>query len=836
VAVSLAQRWYSARIGEGLIYDLRTQVFDHVQRLPVAFFLRIRTGDLISRLNSDIIAAQRALTNTLSGVSTAMYQQFFLASLVLLTSPATATVYGVGGVLSVRGAFPLGTLVALAALLIRLYGPLTTLSNIQVDMMTALVSFDRLLEILDLKPMIEDRPGSVPLPCTASPAIDFDDVTFRYPPASQVTLPSLAPIARTDPTPERDVLHGVSFRAAPGTVTALVGPSGAGKTTITQLISRLYDVSAGRVRVGGHDVREVTQASLRAAIGVVPQDPHVFHDSIRANLGYARPDASERDIIAALRSAQLWDLVRTLPEGLDTMVGDRGYRLSGGEKQRLAIARLLLKAPAIVILDEATAHLDSESEAAVQQAMKTALSGRTSIVIAHRLSTIQEADQILVIDDGRVVQRGRHASLLAAGGLYGELYRTQYARHADADAGDRVSPRPGRRGPGARGGRHLTGRRDRVRTFSCKLTAYGLPQHKAYIIRIIIKGDVDMADGRPDDGTSAAQPAIELSGLTKRYRRGKGWFTAVDDVTLSVPHGQVIGLLGPNGAGKTTTIKMACGLIVPTAGTIRLNGYDVERRRADAVRQIGAVLEGSRNVYWPLAAWQNLMYFGKLKGLRAAEIKPRAGRLLTDLGLWDRRGETVGSYSRGMQQKVAIAAALITDPPILLLDEPTIGLDVEAARTVKDWIAHLAADEGKTIVLTTHQLAIVQELADRIAVIRDGEIIADLPTGELLSRFAEDRFEVRAAGQLAGLARPLPAGARAEADADTTRVVLQDADQGRLQEFLEDLRASGVPLLSVTQAQPDLEEIFLKLVGTPAGTWSASGGHGTQEERAGVSR
>jgi ABC-2 type transport system ATP-binding protein len=335
---------------------------------------------------------------------------------------------------------------------------------------------------------------------------------------------------------------------------------------------------------------------------------------------------------------------------------------------------------------------------------------------------------------------------------------------------------------------------------------------------------------------AGGRPAIELSSLTKRYRRGKGWFTAVNDVTLSVPPGQVIGLLGPNGAGKTTTIKMACGLIVPTAGTIRLNGYDVGRRRADAVRQIGAVLEGSRNVYWPLTAWQNLMYFGRLKGLRGDELKPRAGRLLTDLGLWDRRDETVGSYSRGMQQKVAIAAALITDPPVILLDEPTIGLDVEAARTVRDWIAHLAAGEGKTIVLTTHQLPIVQELAGRIAVIRGGEIIADLPTGELLSRFAEDRFEVRAAGPRSGLAGKLPAGARAEADADTTRVLLRDADQGRLHRFLEDLRASGVPLLSVSQAQPDLEEIFLKLVGTPAGTWSASGGNGTQEERAGVSR
>jgi ABC-2 type transport system ATP-binding protein len=336
-------------------------------------------------------------------------------------------------------------------------------------------------------------------------------------------------------------------------------------------------------------------------------------------------------------------------------------------------------------------------------------------------------------------------------------------------------------------------------------------------------------DDRRGDDQAGGRPALDLSGLTKRYRRGKGWFTAVNDVTLSVPPGQVIGLLGPNGAGKTTTIKMACGLIVPTAGTIRLNGYDVGRRRADAVRQIGAVLEGSRNVYWPLTAWQNLMYFGRLKGLRGAEIRPRASRLLSDLGLWDRREETVGSYSRGMQQKVAIAAALITDPPVLLLDEPTIGLDVEAARTVRDWIAHLAADEGKTIVLTTHQLAIVQELAGRIAVIRDGSVIADLPTRELLSEFAENRFEVRVGGLLDGLAGKLPAGARAEADADTTRVLLPDADQGRLHDLLEDLRASGVPLLSVTQAQPDLEEIFLRLIGS--GASEGSQGSGKESER-----
>jgi ABC-2 type transport system ATP-binding protein len=320
------------------------------------------------------------------------------------------------------------------------------------------------------------------------------------------------------------------------------------------------------------------------------------------------------------------------------------------------------------------------------------------------------------------------------------------------------------------------------------------------------------------DGGGGAVPdntaAIELSGLTKRYRRGTDWFTAVDHVTLTVPRGQVIGLLGPNGAGKTTTIKMTAGLIVPTAGTIRLGGYDITRQRAAAVRQLGAVLEGSRNVYWPLSAWQNLVYFGRLKGLRTAQIRPRAQRLLTELGLWERRNETVGSYSRGMQQKVAIAAALITDPPVILLDEPTIGLDVEAARTVKDWIRHLADDEGKTVVLTTHELGNAQELASRIAVIRGGRVIADLPTGELLSRYAEDRFQITVAGPLNGLGAHLPEGARvaAGADAGGTRITLPDASQEGLQRLLGQLRDQGVPLVSVSQARPDLEEIFLRLI------------------------
>src|SRR6266700_5264013 len=549
--LSIAQRWYSARIGEGLIYDLRTEVFRHVQQQPIAFFTRAQTGSLVSRLNSDVIGAQQAITSTLSGVVsnalslilvlaamfylswlvtvaalvllpvfilparllgrrmqrltresmqldaamgsnmterfnvagamlvklfgrqaeeadvfagraarvrdigvvTAMYGRVFFIALVLLASIATALVYGLGGSLVIGGTISLGALVALASLLSRMYGPITALSNVQVDVMTALVSFDRVFEVLDLKPLIKDRPGATALPRTgaaagtpatapgpaapgqrvpgqAAPDIEFDHVSFRYPAAAEVSLASLESIAL--PLPEhaganQQVLRDVTFRAPAGQLTALVGPSGAGKTTITHLVSRLYDPGEGAVLIGGHDLRDVTQESLHDAVGVVTQDAHMFHDTIRANLAYARPGATERELVQACRAAQIWDLIAALPDRLDTIVGDRGYRLSGGEKQRIALARLLLKAPSVVVLDEATAHLDSESEVAVQRALKTALAGRTSLVIAHRLSTIREADQILVIDDGQVRERGRHEELLAAGGLYAELYQTQFA-------------------------------------------------------------------------------------------------------------------------------------------------------------------------------------------------------------------------------------------------------------------------------------------------------------------------------------------------------------------------------------------------------------------------
>ena len=373
------------------------------------------------------------------GVVTAMYGSTLFIALTLLASMATAVVYGVGGTLVIHHAFQVGTLVALTALLARLYGPITSLSNVQVDVMTALVSFDRVFEVLDLKPLIQEKPGAVPLRTSApaadgqpgsAPAVDFRHVSFHYPAASEVSLASLESIAL--PAPEKagsaqPVLRGVTFQAPPGQLTALVGPSGAGKTTITHLVSRLYDPDEGAVLIGGQDLRDVTLESLHDAVGVVTQDAHMFHDTIRANLSYARPEATEADLVAACRAAQIWELISALPDGLNTVVGDRGYRLSGGEKQRLAIARLLLKAPSVVVLDEATAHLDSESEAAVQAALKTALTGRTSLVIAHRLSTIREADQILVIDDGQVREHGTHEALLAAGGLYAELYHTQFA-------------------------------------------------------------------------------------------------------------------------------------------------------------------------------------------------------------------------------------------------------------------------------------------------------------------------------------------------------------------------------------------------------------------------
>ena len=533
--LGFAIRWFSARIGEGLIYDLRTQVFDHVQRQPIAFFTRAQTGSLVSRLDGDVVGAQQAITSTLSGVISnllslivilitlfylswlvsvialvliplfliparlvgrrlqrltresmmlnaemgstmterfnvagallvklfgrpaqettlfssraarvrdigvvqSMYGQVFFVTLTLLTSMVTALVYGLGGSLVIRGAFQIGTLVALTTLLSRVYGPIASLSNVQISVMTALVSFNRVFEVLDLQPLVADRPGAAVLPARVpaegvgdvpdevAPDIEFDDVSFRYPTASEVSLASLESIAL--PSPERagsgaGVLHGVSFRAPSGRLTALVGPSGAGKTTITALAARLYDPNDGTVRIGGYDLRDVTLESLHNVVGVVTQDAHLFHDTIRANLTYAKPSATELELIEACEAAQIWDLISSLPDGLDTVVGDRGYRLSGGEKQRVAVARLLLKAPTVVVLDEATAHLDSESEVAVQRALKTALAGRTSLVIAHRLSTIREADQILVVDEGRIVERGTHAELLDAGGLYADLY------------------------------------------------------------------------------------------------------------------------------------------------------------------------------------------------------------------------------------------------------------------------------------------------------------------------------------------------------------------------------------------------------------------------------
>jgi ATP-binding cassette subfamily B protein len=522
--LSLANRWYSARIGEGIILDLRTRVYDHVQRMPLQFFTRTQTGALVSRLNNDVLGAQQAFTSTLSGVVSnviqlvltaavmftlswqvttlslmllpvfvlparrigrrlaeitresyqldakmnatmterfgvagallvklfgqpdleahrfgdrarrvrdigiqqAMYSRTFFVAMLLVASLAQALTYGLGGWLAVSGRISAGTVVTLALLLSRLYGPLTSLSNVRVDVMSALVSFERVFEVLDLSPAIGERAGARPLPA-GSARVEFDDVYFRYPSAAEVSLASLEDVATLDRRVAEPVLRGVSFTVEPGQMVALVGPSGAGKSTTAMLVPRVYDVTEGTVRVGGVDVRDATQQSLRDTIGVVTQDAHLFHETIAENMRYAKPDATDEELWAALSGAQIADLVRSLPDGLSTVVGERGYRFSGGEKQRIAIARLLLKAPSIVILDEATAHLDSESEAAVQRALSVALSGRTALVIAHRLSTVRDADQILVLDGGRVVERGTHDELVAANGLYAELYHTQFA-------------------------------------------------------------------------------------------------------------------------------------------------------------------------------------------------------------------------------------------------------------------------------------------------------------------------------------------------------------------------------------------------------------------------
>ncbi len=528
--LSMLTRRISAVIGEGLIFDMRSKVFRHIQRMPLAFFTRTQTGALVSRLNNDVIGAQQAFTTLLSnvvgnlitvgivlvamfilswqitmvalvllpmflvparlvgrrlgaltkesydlnaemnmvmnerfnvsgamlvklfgrpdreaahfdqraarvrdiGVDQALYARMFMVALTLTAALATAFAYGYGGVMAAQGTMAVGTVVAITAYLARLYAPLAQLSNVNLDVMTTLVSFERIFEVLDLVPMIAEDVDAVPIP--RGPAtVEFEHVDFSYPTAEDVSLASLEAVAVLESAPRAEVLHDVSFQVEPGTMVALVGPSGAGKTTISNLVPRLYDVTSGAVRIHGVDVRHATTASLRDTVGVVTQDPHLFHDSLAANLRYARPEASDEELLDALELAQVLPLVASLPDGLDTVVGERGYRLSGGEKQRVALARLILKAPDVVVLDEATAHLDSESEAAVQEALRVALAGRTSLVIAHRLSTVRQADQLLVIDGGRIVERGTHGELLAADGLYADLYRTQFADQDDHD-------------------------------------------------------------------------------------------------------------------------------------------------------------------------------------------------------------------------------------------------------------------------------------------------------------------------------------------------------------------------------------------------------------------
>jgi ATP-binding cassette subfamily B protein len=520
--MSIIGRWFSARIGEGLIYDLRSQVFQHVQKQSIAFFTRTQTGSLISRINSDVIGAQQAFTSSLSGVlsnvvslilvtatmlflswqitvvslillpafliptkwvgrklqsltrdsfelnaqmsstmterfnvsgamlvslygqadneneffrsrarrvadigiSMAMLNRLFFIALTSVAAIATAFAYGIGGHLALNGTVTVGTLLAITALLARLYGPLTALSNVRIDVMTALVSFERVFEVLDLTPMVSNKNGAQEL-AKKIPSIEFKNVSFSYPRPDQISLASLESAAKEEFIESGEVLKNVTFTVPAGSFTAIVGPSGAGKTTISTLVPRLYDVSSGSIQIDGIDVKDLTLESLRSSIGVVTQDAHLFHESIAENLRYAKHDATEEEMEQACRSAQIWELVQSLPNKFDTLVGERGHRLSGGEKQRLAIARLLLKSPSVVILDEATAHLDSENEALVQKALKSALKDRTSIVIAHRLSTIRDADQIIVLEHGVIVERGKHDELIAAGGLYSELNERQ---------------------------------------------------------------------------------------------------------------------------------------------------------------------------------------------------------------------------------------------------------------------------------------------------------------------------------------------------------------------------------------------------------------------------
>jgi len=520
--MSMLGRYFSSRIGEGLIYDLRSLVFAHVQRQSIAFFTRTQTGALISRINSDVIGAQQAFTATLSGVlsnvvslvlvgvtmmilswqitifsllllplflsptkwvgrklqsltresfnvnaemsstmterfnvsgamlvalygvpareqeffrsrarrvadigiKSAMLNRLFFIALTSVAAIATAFAYGIGGHLAINGGVTVGTLLAITALLARLYGPLTALSNVRIDVMTSLVSFERVFEVLDLEPMVKDREGAVTYHAK-NPRIEFKSVGFAYPRANEISLASLESAAKPETVESGEVLKNLSFVAEPGTLTALVGPSGAGKTTISALIPRLYDVTSGAITIDSHDIRDLTIESLRASIGVVMQDAHLFHETIAENLRYAKVDATAAEMQSACEAAQIWRLIDSLPNGLDTMVGERGHRLSGGEKQRLAIARLLLKSPAVVILDEATAHLDSENESLVHAALENALKGRTSIVIAHRISTVRDADQILVLENGSIVERGKHDELVALGGLYADLYNRQ---------------------------------------------------------------------------------------------------------------------------------------------------------------------------------------------------------------------------------------------------------------------------------------------------------------------------------------------------------------------------------------------------------------------------
>jgi ATP-binding cassette, subfamily B, bacterial len=638
------------------------------------------------------------------GVRTDVYGQVLFVGMTMLATLATAMVYGLGGSLVIHHLFKIGTLVALVALLFRLYGPIGQLATVQVSVMTALVSFDRVFEVLDLRPLIADAPDAVSLPRAidgrgTAPDVEFDGVWFRYPTAKDVSLASLESIAL--PAPERadavaDVLREISFRAPSGKLTALVGPSGAGKSTIAYLVARLYDPCEGAVRIGGYDVREVSLDSLHDVVGVVTQDTYLHHETLRANLLYARPSATEAELVEACEGAQIWDLISMLPDGLDTVVGDRGYRLSGGEKQRVSLARLLLKQPTIVVLDEATAHLDSESEAAVQRALKAALAGRTSLVIAHRLSTIREADQILVIEGGQIRERGRHAELLAAGGLYAELYYTQFAAQEDA------------------------------------ITPNSLPRRTPAVAAELRPSAPHRALPQP----AATGAAVAASHLVKIYQMGKVEVRALNDVSLEIGEGAMVCITGRSGSGKSTLLRQLGLIDLPTSGSVWLNGREVtglpERRRSQLrLLTLGYVFQ-EYALLPELTAAENVCLPALMAGHPLRHCRRRALELLEVVEIGRRARHRPKELSGGELQRVAIARALVNKPGTIFADEPTANLDSVSARRVMRTLQKVNEVLGTTVVFVSHDQSDAN-YATQLIHLSDGTIRGTEDRGRVVS-------------------------------------------------------------------------------------------------------